>query len=84
MAESQANQTPATDGTHLVVWFGSEGLYCYDLDGTLLWKKDLGPLNSGYLVDPSFEWNTASSPIIYQEFRDPPGRPARGLVHRGL
>ena len=68
VAESQANQTPATDGTHLVVWFGSEGLYCYDLDGTLLWKKDLGPLNSGYLVDPSFEWNTASSPIIYKNF----------------
>ena len=66
--ESQANQTPATDGTHLVVWFGSEGLYCYDLDGTLLWKKDLGPLTSGYVVDPSYEWNTASSPIIYKNF----------------
>ena len=68
VAESQANQTPATDGTHLVVWFGSEGLYCYDLDGTLLWKRDLGPLTSGYVVDPSFEWNTASSPIIYKHF----------------
>ena len=68
VAESQANQTPATDGTHLVVWFGSEGLYCYDLDGTLLWKRDLGPLTSGYVVDPSYEWNTASSPIIYKHF----------------
>ena len=68
VTESHANQTPVTDGTHLVVWFGSEGLYCYDLDGTLLWKKDLGPLNSGYVVDPSFEWNTASSPIIYKNF----------------
>ena len=66
VTESQANQTPATDGTHLVVWFGSEGLYCYDLDGTLLWKKDLGPLTSGYVIDPSYEWNTASSPIIYK------------------
>ena len=66
VAETQANQTPATDGTHLVVWFGSEGLYCYDLDGTLLWKRDLGPLTSGYVVDPSYEWNTASSPIIYK------------------
>ena len=68
VAESQANQTPVTDGTHLVVWFGSEGLYCYDLDGTLLWKKDLGPLDSGYVIDPSFQWNTASSPLIYKHF----------------
>ena len=64
--ESQANSTPATDGTHLVVFFGSEGLYCYDLDGTLLWKKDLGPLSSGRFLDPGYEWNTASSPIIYK------------------
>ena len=64
--ESQANSTPATDGTHLVVFFGSEGLYCYDLDGTLLWKKDLGPLSSGRFLDPGYEWNTAGSPIIYK------------------
>ena len=64
--ESQANSTPATDGTHLVVFFGSEGLYCYDVDGTLLWKKDLGPLSSGRFLDPGYEWNTAGSPIIYK------------------
>ncbi|NQU87861.1 MAG: PQQ-binding-like beta-propeller repeat protein, partial [Mariniphaga sp.] len=28
---SHANCTPATDGKHLVVFFGSEGLFCYDL-----------------------------------------------------
>jgi outer membrane protein assembly factor BamB len=64
--ETQANQTPATDGTHLVVWFGSEGLYCYDLDGKLLWTRDLGPLDSGYVLDPTAQWNTASSPVIYK------------------
>ncbi|MCD6347976.1 MAG: PQQ-binding-like beta-propeller repeat protein [Bacteroidales bacterium] len=36
---SHANPTPATDGKHLVAFFGSEGLFCYDLDGNLLWKK---------------------------------------------
>jgi outer membrane protein assembly factor BamB len=66
VSQSQANSTPATDGTHLVVWFGSEGLYCYDFAGNLVWKKDLGPLKSGYVVDPSYEWNTASSPVIYK------------------
>ena len=64
---SQANQTPATDGTHLVVWFGSEGLFCYDFDGHLLWRKDFGPLASGRVQDPSYQWNTASSPVIYRD-----------------
>jgi outer membrane protein assembly factor BamB len=64
---SQANQTPATDGRHLVVFFGSEGLYCYDLDGKLLWQRDLGVLRANRLLDASYEWNTASSPIIYKK-----------------
>jgi outer membrane protein assembly factor BamB len=63
---SQADPTPATDGQHLVVFFGSEGLYCYDLNGKLLWHRDLGPLTSGYIVDPTYEWTVASSPIIYK------------------
>ena len=36
---SYASPTPVTDGKHLVAWFGSQGLYCYDLDGRLLWKR---------------------------------------------
>ena len=64
---SQANSTPATDGQRLVAFFGSEGLYCYTIDGTLLWKRDLGPLSSGRYLDASYEWNTASSPIIYKD-----------------
>ncbi|HJO05018.1 MAG TPA: PQQ-binding-like beta-propeller repeat protein [Acidobacteriota bacterium] len=63
---SHANQTPVTDGTHVVAWFGSEGVYCYDFDGNLLWSKDLGPVPSGRYFDPGYEWNTASSPIIHE------------------
>ncbi len=63
---SHANQTPVTDGTHVVAWFGSEGVYCYDFDGNLLWSKDLGPVPSGRYFDPGYEWNTASSPIIHK------------------
>lgn len=63
---SFATPTPATDGEHLVVFFGSEGLYCYKLDGTLLWKQDLGVLNAGYYADPQFQWGIGSSPIIYE------------------
>ncbi|MBN2772875.1 MAG: PQQ-binding-like beta-propeller repeat protein [Prolixibacteraceae bacterium] len=63
---THANCTPATDGEHLVVFFGSEGLYCYDLNGNLLWKKDLGVLNAGPYTDPDVEWGFASSPIIHK------------------
>jgi outer membrane protein assembly factor BamB/ankyrin repeat protein len=63
---SQANCTPATDGEHVVAFFASEGLYCFDVDGKLLWKKDLGVLDSGWFFDPDMQWGFASSPIIYQ------------------
>ncbi len=63
---TQANCTPATDGKYLVVHFGSEGLYCYDLKGKLIWGKDLGILNPGPYTDPGVEWGYASSPIIYK------------------
>ncbi len=62
---THANSTPATDGKHVVAFFGSEGLYCFDLDGKLLWKKDLGVLNSAFFAVPEAQWGFASSPIIY-------------------
>ena len=60
-----ANATPATDGEHVVALFGSEGLFCYSLQGELLWKKDLGRLDVGAYDQPSYEWGGASSPIIH-------------------
>ncbi|MBL8176640.1 MAG: PQQ-like beta-propeller repeat protein [Bryobacterales bacterium] len=61
---SHANPTPATDGKHLVAFFGSEGLYTYDMNGKLLWKKDLGTLDAGYFQVPTAQWGFASSPIL--------------------
>lgn len=63
---SYANSTPATDGSTVVVFFGSEGLYAYDFEGDLKWKKDLGVLDVGAYNAPSYEWGPASSPFIYQ------------------
>ena len=63
---THANATPATDGTHLVVSLGSEGLFCYDLAGNRLWKQELGLLDSGYYVVPAAQWGFGSSPIIFQ------------------
>src|SRR6185295_16847240 len=63
---TQANSTPATDGRVVVAAFGSEGLYCYDMNGKLLWKQDLGVLDPGYAGQPELSWGYASSPTIYQ------------------
>lgn len=64
---SHANCTPATDGRRVVAFFGSEGLYCYDMSGELKWKKDFGVLDAGYYVAPEAQWGFASSPIIYKD-----------------
>jgi outer membrane protein assembly factor BamB len=62
---SHANSTPVTDGQHVVAYFGSEGLYAYDMDGTLLWSKDLGVIDVGYVGRAEYQWSTASSPVIH-------------------
>jgi outer membrane protein assembly factor BamB len=64
---THANSTPATDGKYVVAFFGSEGLYCYDFKGKLLWKQDLGLLDTGWFYDADYQWGTASSPIIYKD-----------------
>jgi outer membrane protein assembly factor BamB len=63
---SQANASPATNGRFVSVSFGSEGLYTYDMDGTLLWKQDLGILDPGYAGQPELSWGFATSPVIYE------------------
>ncbi len=35
-----AAASPCTDGEHVYAHFGSRGLYCYTLDGKLVWKRD--------------------------------------------
>lgn len=54
-----ASETPVTDGSKIVAYFGMMGIFCYDLDGNELWKKDLGnfPMKN--------EWGTSSSPVIH-------------------
>ena len=64
---SQASSTPVTDGRRVVVLFGTAGvLAAYDMDGGLLWKKDLGLLDSGWFFDSTVQWGHSSSPIIYR------------------
>src|SRR5262245_30958171 len=56
-ANPYGSASPVTDGERLIAWFGSAGVYCYDLNGRELWRRDLGK--------QSHQWGYASSPIIY-------------------
>jgi outer membrane protein assembly factor BamB len=54
-----AGESPVTDGERLYVYFGMNGLYCYDMDGDLLWEKDLGA------YETKNGWGTGASPVLY-------------------
>jgi len=55
-----ASETPFTDGERLYVSFGlNVGVFCYSLDGTLLWKRSWPP-QPIYL-----DFGTGSSPVVH-------------------
>lgn len=56
---SLASASPVTDGERLYVFFGSYGLYCLKLDGTLLWHKDLGRMQTKH------GHGEGASPVLY-------------------
>jgi outer membrane protein assembly factor BamB len=60
-----ASSSPATDGRIVVAWFGSEGVFAYDVNGHPRWSVDLGRVDMGAYDIPSYEWGPASSPIIW-------------------
>lgn len=41
-----ASASPTTDGERLYCWFGSAGMFCFDLQGQPLWKRNLGPVET--------------------------------------
>jgi outer membrane protein assembly factor BamB len=60
-----ASATPATDGRLVVAWFGSQGVYAYDVNGNFRWKVDFGRVDMGAYDIPTYEWGPASSPVIW-------------------
>lgn len=64
---THCNSTPATNGQYIVAIFGSEGLFCFDMNGNLIWRKDLGEMDAGYFKMPTAQWGFASSPIIHDD-----------------
>jgi outer membrane protein assembly factor BamB len=55
----QSSSSPVTDGERVIAWFGSAGLYCYDLKGKELWHRELG--------EQRHIWGYGSSPVIYRD-----------------
>ena len=62
---SFAASTPATDGRFIAAFFGSEGLFVYDMSGELQWSRDFGVLDAGWYVAPDAQFGYASSPVIH-------------------
>jgi outer membrane protein assembly factor BamB len=56
---SPATATPACDGRRVFAFFGSAGLFCYDLEGRKLWEQHLGPFRD--------EYGAGSSPIVVED-----------------
>jgi outer membrane protein assembly factor BamB len=57
---SFASYSPVTDGKFLYASFGSRGIYCYDLNGKLIWKKDLG-----VQLRMRLQFGEGSAPALY-------------------
>ena len=55
---SPAASTPATDGTRIVSYFGSCGLFCYDLAGHELWRHTMPTAAT------AADFGTGVSPVI--------------------
>lgn len=54
--------SPTTDGERVYVNFGSQGVFCYDMEGNPQWKReDLGRLETRY------GWGEAITPVIHQD-----------------
>jgi outer membrane protein assembly factor BamB len=54
-----ASNSPVTDGEHLIAFFGSRGIFCFDLNGKELWSKDLGNQQT------RLAFGEGSSPALY-------------------
>ena len=59
---SLASNSPVTDGERVFAFFGSRGLYCLDLNGEMVWQKDLGRMQTLHAH------GEGSSPVVYRDW----------------
>jgi len=58
---SFASATPVTDGERVYALFGNLGLFAYDLDGRLVWSRDIESLPD------QWGWGAGSSPALLDD-----------------
>ncbi len=58
---SWASHSPVTDGKHVYAYFGSRGLFCFDMQGNFKWERDFGQLNK------RMDFGEGSSPALYED-----------------
>lgn len=61
LKNSYASETPVTDGERVYAMFGNVGVFCFDLNGKLLWQQKIEPKAT------RFGWGTAASPVVYKD-----------------
>jgi outer membrane protein assembly factor BamB len=59
LKNSYASETPVTDGDRVYVYFASLGLFAFNLDGEVVWAKEMPP------VQIRGGWGTSASPVLH-------------------
>ncbi|KAA1260032.1 outer membrane biogenesis protein BamB [Rubripirellula obstinata] len=54
-----ATETPMTDGERVYAYFGMNGVYALDMQGNVVWQRDLG------VFEMRADWGTSSSPVLF-------------------
>ncbi len=60
MKNSYASETTATDGERVYAYFGSAGLFAFDMDGKAIWSKPMTPMKM------RSDWGPAASPVVFK------------------
>jgi outer membrane protein assembly factor BamB len=56
-----ASETPVTDGERVYFYFGNVGVFCFDLEGKAIWRKNVDPAKMRN------NWGTAASPVLHKD-----------------
>ena len=58
---SFASHSPITDGKRVYAYFGSRGVYAFDLEGNLVWEKDLGKM------EKILQFGEGTAPVLHED-----------------
>jgi outer membrane protein assembly factor BamB len=58
---SWASNSPVTDGKRIYAYFGSQGLYCLNREGKVIWERDFG------LMEKHLSFGEGSSPVLHED-----------------